>query len=390
MKINVIKSKMVASGWNIAISIASVCLVSIAFISGAAQLKTDKHITSVQLGSAADGARVTVVSDAGLSDYEAFRRGERFYVRIPAAEFATVQPSFHGDGFDDVQVQRVGDSVVISFKLQPGASARVDQRGNRLDVIFTSLARAQRGNPASAANTRPASVTTPVNTDRRRDTAGPAPSESSSYSRERVVNEARPIRTTSQRSAKELSQTASSETNRHASSSPTVQAPVALPSPASQPSYPAWTNSPATVSTPATSGPRSSSYSTGSTANGSARTWFAANRKSVLLAGLIVSAIAAALAFVLYRRPRTKARTGRTKPVLSQPKYATEPEQEVAQSEPAAAAEPMYVESADVIAADEQVPDWRSTPVPPADETAKAALIANGDTNREDREVFEL
>ncbi len=45
--------------------------------------------TSLQLGDAVEGSRVSVVSDSALSDYEAFRRGDRFYVKIPLAEFAT-------------------------------------------------------------------------------------------------------------------------------------------------------------------------------------------------------------------------------------------------------------------------------------------------------------
>jgi len=34
---------------------------------------------------------VTIVSDSALNDYEAFRRGDRFYVKIPQAEFAFSQ-----------------------------------------------------------------------------------------------------------------------------------------------------------------------------------------------------------------------------------------------------------------------------------------------------------
>lgn len=79
---------------------------------------------------------MTVVSDSALNDYEAFRRGDRFYVKIPLADFSSALPQLRADGFEDVQVQRVGDNVVVSFKLQPGATARVEQRSNRLDVIF--------------------------------------------------------------------------------------------------------------------------------------------------------------------------------------------------------------------------------------------------------------
>src|SRR4051812_11645255 len=122
MTLSLNKSRVGTARWRpLAISLASFCLLWVAFISTQGQLKSQRRVTSVQLGQAAQGARVTIVSDSVLADYEAFRRGDRFYVRIPVAEFAFSSPRFHGDGFDDVQVQKVGDSVVISFKLQPGA-----------------------------------------------------------------------------------------------------------------------------------------------------------------------------------------------------------------------------------------------------------------------------
>ena len=104
MKFNLIKSTVFANGWRCgAVLLASVCIVWVAFISSSAQLKTQKHVTSLEIGQASEGARVPVISDSALNDYEAFRRGDRFYVKIPLAEFAFSQPRFHGDGFDDVQ-----------------------------------------------------------------------------------------------------------------------------------------------------------------------------------------------------------------------------------------------------------------------------------------------
>src|SRR5688500_13866393 len=114
---------------------AALCLVCFALAQGASQLTNTKRITAVQLAESAEGSRVTVTGDSLLDDYEAFRRGDRFYVRIPATDFVAAQPSFQGKGFEDVQVQKVGDSVVISFRLQPGVNARVIGAANRLDVI---------------------------------------------------------------------------------------------------------------------------------------------------------------------------------------------------------------------------------------------------------------
>src|SRR6266446_3467395 len=119
MKPNSIKSTVFAKGWRCgAVMLASVCLVWVAFVSSEAQHETLKRVTSLELGQAAEGARVTIVSDSALNDYEAFRRGDRFYVKIPQAEIAFSQPRFSGDGFDDVQVQKVEVSVAIRLTSQ--------------------------------------------------------------------------------------------------------------------------------------------------------------------------------------------------------------------------------------------------------------------------------
>ena len=65
-----------------------VCLTLFVFTAAAAQVRDNKHITAIQLGGAAEGSRVTVVSDSPLIDYEAFRRGDRFYVKIPLADLS--------------------------------------------------------------------------------------------------------------------------------------------------------------------------------------------------------------------------------------------------------------------------------------------------------------
>ncbi len=125
-----------------------------AVFTGVAQLRGSKRVTSVHSGSTADGSRVTVTADSALNDYEAFRRGDRFYVRIPAADITAAQPRFTGDGYEDVQVLKIGDGLVLSFRLQPGTTAHVDQSANKLDVIFSSpsKARSALGNNPSVPN----------------------------------------------------------------------------------------------------------------------------------------------------------------------------------------------------------------------------------------------
>src|SRR5437879_5678509 len=95
-----------------------------------------QHIATLRSSDSAEGSRVALSSDQSLNDYEAYRRGDRFYVKIPAADVPRAE-AVRGRGFADVKTQRSGDSTVLSFRLQPGATARVEQRSNRLEVVFT-------------------------------------------------------------------------------------------------------------------------------------------------------------------------------------------------------------------------------------------------------------
>jgi hypothetical protein len=94
------------------------------------------HIATLRSNDSPDGSRVAVTSDQSLNNYEAYRRGDRFYLRIPAADMPRAEAT-RGRGFADVKTQRTGDSTVVSFRLQPGATAHVEQRSNRLEVVFT-------------------------------------------------------------------------------------------------------------------------------------------------------------------------------------------------------------------------------------------------------------
>ncbi len=81
------------------------------------------------------GSRVTITADDSLKDYSAYRSGDRFYVVLPKSAAARAGGG-SGKGYSDMQVQQRGDSVVLSYRVQPGAKPRVEQKNNRLDVIF--------------------------------------------------------------------------------------------------------------------------------------------------------------------------------------------------------------------------------------------------------------
>lgn len=97
-----------------------------------------KSITPLRVVDTQEGSRVTITSDAPLNDYSAYRSGNRFFVVIPQADAPRLLSALRGRGFDDVQVQKRGTDVVLSFRLQPGTTARVDQKFNRLEIVFNA------------------------------------------------------------------------------------------------------------------------------------------------------------------------------------------------------------------------------------------------------------
>lgn len=357
MKIDILKTVNLKNKRRGAVVLSFlVCIILIASASATAQLiKTQKRITALQLGDAAEGARVTIVSDSALNDYEAFRRGDRFYVRIPLADFASIPPSFRADGFEDVQVQKAGDSLLVSFRLQPGASARVDQRWNKLDVIFSAPNRTLRNNLASGSNRL-------IQSSRNPDTAGPMPpGTATTFSpsgttygsgqafgvreggvREGGVRESRNPRLALSPLANANRGGNNSSANPSTFGSSAIKSASPFPSPLASPSSvlsPSTASSfpPATGATPATSGTYQPTFSaspagpvvSSGTSNWKARgqekmdaamKWMAANRLATLLAALILLALIVYLVLALGRRRKNQAKAKRLKAPKVQPK----------------------------------------------------------------------
>jgi len=381
MKINFLNSAVLRNRWRGGVALL-VWLIStwFALTPGAAQSRNQKRVTSIHVGAVSEGSRVTLVSDLALNDYEAFRRGDRFYVRIPLADFAAGQPHFRADGFEDVQVQKVGDSVVVSFKLQPGATARVDQRSNRLDVIFSAPNRMARSNRTNAESSRGTYIPTDgivrvrnpqTPRYRDRDAAGPIPPGSPrspgspQATRERVVvgrvsdsqtpnsqpatnpreysNRRASNRSAGNRSLSE-SERSSSVSRRETSSSvsksePSLSISKSEPSPtvapSTSPGYPALTTStPAApvASQPAAKSPGLGVSQTGKSWSDIARQWVSANRQASLLGALLLVCVVVLLAALLFRRRKNVVKAKREGTTLAQPKHSPD----VALSSPAA------------------------------------------------------
>lgn len=371
MKIIFLKSLIDRNGARTSlVLLASMISIWFALTPGAAQSKNQKRISSVQIGEASEGARVTVVSDSMLNDYEAFRRGDRFYVTIPQADFAAGKPGFRGDGFEDVQVQKVGDSVVFSFKLQPGATARVDQRSNRLDVIFSAPNRTERNRSnASRGAYVPTDGIVRVNNSQRvrpnqSDAAGPMPPDSpgTTATRERLATgtssgfSSRPntsvasnARDSSSRgSGNRLSGNTGSSTTRSgasSSASKTGSSPSASPAqtssysnvpsptpsrlgsspvvtPSASPNYPALaTSTPSPLaSQTATTSPGLASSQTWKNRSDLALQWVKANREATLIGGLLGLLLLVFLVAFLVRRRKNAGKSKRSGQTLAQPK----------------------------------------------------------------------
>lgn len=95
-----------------------------------------RHLASLRSNEIPEGTRVSVTSDSSLDDYTAYRDRDRFHVLIPRAELSAAITNLRGRGFTDIQVERRGADLDLSFALPPGASASVSQKFNRLDVTF--------------------------------------------------------------------------------------------------------------------------------------------------------------------------------------------------------------------------------------------------------------
>src|SRR5215831_8910287 len=62
-----------------------------------------EHTATLRSSDSPEGSRVAINSTQSLSDYEAYRRGDRFYVKIPPAEVPRAE-TMRGRGFADVKV----------------------------------------------------------------------------------------------------------------------------------------------------------------------------------------------------------------------------------------------------------------------------------------------
>ncbi len=421
MKTNSLQS-MFENRWRSIVAMLAIVGLSCAIAgSGSAQLKNQKRVTALQLGESPEGARVTIVSDSALNDYEAFRRGDRFYVKIPIADLAAAMPSLHGNGFEDMRAQRVGDSVIVSFKLQPGTTARVDQRSNRLDVIF-SVAGLAKSVPAQTANN-----SFPASRNRRNSdsegTAGPLPpmspnsamsptspsrtqqpparNSNSDSSFDNSSYNFGPTRTGRATTGRNV--TTSGASNRtgnfstekfpasaKTTSPATPSLPASTPTSIGSPSPSAFASpvpsyTPQSVGVPVSAGSRTSPASSWESRVNFLKAWAKLNRTALIVGGLIFLALLAGLLL----RSRMKGR--KTVPAKVTKKSTSKPVVEKVQGHQVIEAEPLVERAAPVMPkAAAPAPKIETSMPQPA---TAAVVLPQPREHREleqDREVFEL
>src|SRR3989440_1232795 len=185
------------------------------------------HIATLHSTDSSEGSRVEITSDQSLNNYEAYRRGDRFYVKIPAADVPRAE-AVRGRGFADVTSQRAGDSTVLSFRLQPGATAHVEQRGNKLDVVV-----AVPGGTPSVASNRPRDLTRPNNVDSARNAnANKRGTPSTTGNKNASARDNSPGNTSNNTNARSKADNTNSSTNSITKATPT---PAETPSPKASP-----------------------------------------------------------------------------------------------------------------------------------------------------------
>ncbi len=98
-----------------------------------------KRVITLRRSETSDGARFRLTSDSVLDDYKSYVEGERLFVLVPRASLSSRRGELaRGRGCADVRVEQREDGLLISFRLQTGATVSVNQSFNRLDVVFNT------------------------------------------------------------------------------------------------------------------------------------------------------------------------------------------------------------------------------------------------------------
>ena len=139
-----------------------------------------RHISSIRSQSTPNGSRVIVTFTGALTDYGAYRNGDKFTVILPQTDLALTEINVKGAGFTNSKVESRGANLALSFQLETSVNPSVNQVENRLEVSFSRLT--SSGDTASVetsgGNNGPERSTGAVRADRASLASGAVPEES--------------------------------------------------------------------------------------------------------------------------------------------------------------------------------------------------------------------
>lgn len=90
----------------------------------------------LQASDSPEGSRVLLTGVRSRKEYETYRRGDRFYLKLPPMDVRHAE-DLRGRAFREVRVERDGKATIVIFRLRSGATARVELKGNKLEIMFT-------------------------------------------------------------------------------------------------------------------------------------------------------------------------------------------------------------------------------------------------------------
>ena len=351
------------------------------------------HVATMRSSDSTEGSRVAITSDQSLNDYEAYRRGDRFYVKIPAADVPRAE-AVRGRGFVDVKAQKSGDSTILSFRLQPGVTAHVEQRANKLDVVVSVPG---GGTPTVASNRTRETIPNVTSGMRGADTSrriSPStnsnkPARNSSNSNTAPKQSA----TLANSNKAPLNSAAANKSSSSAKPSPTpIATPRAKPSPSAQPSATAKPSATPIKSLTAASSPTATPANIGAQTQGDwwsrlkerAHYWILLAQLNPIPVGLGAGLLLLIIGLLLFQRRRARG-TRRARPARSKRSTVSVIESTTTSSVSSAAATTAAKEAAvkPVVAAEKVVEAPAAVPaVIPVPVVAPAAAAAD-DTRRE-------
>ncbi|HEU4796350.1 MAG TPA: hypothetical protein VFT02_12010 [Pyrinomonadaceae bacterium] len=110
-----------------------------------------RHISSISSHATANGSRVVLTFSEALSDYGAYRNGNKYTVLLPGTDLALTEINVKGTGFTNSKLESRGANLALTFELEANVSASVNQIENRLEVSFSKATIS--GDPNAAAGT---------------------------------------------------------------------------------------------------------------------------------------------------------------------------------------------------------------------------------------------